>query len=438
MSILRESPLKIGFDARLEQSSKSYQNLSRVSIRNFEVFTKAECEGKNAQETFDYIKAMSEDKREPMLFHVFQTWINKLTETSDPTTVKNYFGVVKKLARHYGFKISDDDVKEKLTFAKKIKDTKYVLTLDDIYLILKDSSWRKKGFYLFLLSSGVRPREALSIRKKDITLLSNGRYLIKLPAQITKLKIERETFVSKEVYPYIAKILREKEDNDLIWTGQKKADYAVITADTTFRELCNRIGLIQKYENVNRRKLNLYCFRGFFYAKASRKHGDEYAHKMIGHTGYLPVYDRKTLDERLAMYEEYESELITDQIQKLKIENDKLKVKDEEIKLLKEDQDSRYNSFFQKETLKLKQQSEATEKMRQDIDKTLELENRNRRDLDKILEGKKELNDFVKVLAEHIKTGKRPDDHRFDKQLDVIKDLVTDESNTDESKLNNE
>lgn len=340
MSILRESPLKLGFEARLKKSSKSYQNVSKIAQANFGEFTKAECEGKNAQETFGYIKALPEAERESMLYHVFQSWINKLDETKDTTTTKNYFGVIKKLARHYGFKIGKEDVKEKLSFTKKIKDRKYVLTLDDIHLILKESTWKKKGFYLFLLSTGMRPKEALSIRKKDVTLLSNGRYLITLPAQITKLKIEREAFVSKEVYPYLARMLREKEDNDLIWTGQKNTDYAVITAGSTFRNLCDRIGFTQRYENVNRRKLNLYCFRGFFYAKASRKHGDEYAHKMIGHSGYLPEYDRKTIDERIEMYQEFENELITDQTQKLKIENDKLKAKD--LKLNKMDKKINY------------------------------------------------------------------------------------------------
>lgn len=336
MSILRELPLKMGFDVRLEQLSKSYKNVSNVSIRNFEQFTKDECEGKNVQELFEYLKALPNGKRDPMLYHIFQSWINRLSETKDTTTAKNYFGVIKKLARHYGFKISNDDVKESLTFPKKLKERKYVLTLDDIHLILKESTWKKKGFYLFLLSTGMRPKEALSIRKRHVTQLSNGMYMITIPAEATKLKVEREAFVSREVYPYLTKLLREKQDNDLIWTGQKDADFAVITAGSTFRGLCDRIGFTQRYENVDRRKLNLYCFRGFFYAKASRKHGDEYAHKMIGHEGYLPVYDRKTLDERIEMYQEFENELITDQTQKLKIENDRLKIKENEFNQIKE------------------------------------------------------------------------------------------------------
>ena len=366
MSILRELPLKIGFDVKLKQLSKSYRNVSKVSISNFEEFTKAECEGKNIEETFDYLKAQPEDKRTPLLYHIFQSWINRLCDTKDTTTAKNYFGVIKKLARHYGFKISNDDVKENLSFPKKLKERKYVLTLDDIDLILKESTWKKQGYYLFLLSTGMRPKEALSIRKKHITQLGNGMYMITIPAEATKLKVEREAFVSREVYPYLAKMLREKDDNDLIWTGQNDADFAVITAGSTFRDLCDRIGLTQRYESVDRRKLNLYCFRGFFYAKASRKHGDEYAHKMIGHLGYLPVYDRKTIDERIEMYKEFESELITDQTQKLKIENNQLQEKTNEIQSIKKQQELQQEQldFMYKLTQKMANDPEFLERFK--------------------------------------------------------------------------
>jgi len=331
MDILSELKPKISFETHKKSLSKSFQRTIDVTTRNFENFCDRECAGRTIEETFDYLLKLPHEEYELKLYHLFQTWINELVKTLDPTTIRNYFMSIKKLARHHGIKISQDDVRENLIFPKKIKERKYVLTLDDIHLILKESSWKIKGFYLFLLSSGMRPQEALSIRKRHIELLANGRYIIHIPGNAVKTKVERESFVSREVFPYLSKILRDKKPNDLVWTGQENGYHAVTTAGATFRNCCDRIGLTQKYESVDRRKLNLYCFRGFFYAKASMKHGDEYAHKMIGHAGYLPQYDRKTIDERLTMYLDYENELITDQTQKLKVENDRLKVKQNEI-----------------------------------------------------------------------------------------------------------
>ena len=331
MGILDEAQTKTSFEAKLKGLSVAYNRTVKISTKQFEAFCKKECDGKTIEKTFDYIKKLPEEKRELTLYHVFQTWINELTETLDPTTIKTKFGVIKKLARHYGIKINTEDVKENLTFPKKIKERKYVLTLDDIHVLLEGSHYKKRGFYLFLISTGMRPKEALSIRKRHVTMLNNGRYVIKIPAEATKLKIEREAFASKELLPHLTKILRSKNENDLLWTGQENSDFAVMTADAVFRSLLKRVGFTQKYEHVNRNKLNLYCFRGFFYAKASMRHGDEYAHKAIGHTGYLPQYDRKTLDEKLSMFEDYENDLITDQTLRQKGEIIQLKEKSKRI-----------------------------------------------------------------------------------------------------------
>jgi len=331
MGILDEARTKASFEAKLKGLSVAYNRTVKITTNQFEAFCQKECDGKTIEETFEYIKKLPEEKRESTLYHVFQTWINELAETKDATTVKTKFGVIKKLARHHGIKISIEDVRENLTFPKKIKERKYVLTLDDIHVLLEGSNYKKRGFYLFLISTGMRPKEALSIRKRHVTMLNNGRYVIKIPAEATKLKIEREAFASKELLPHLTKILRDKKQNDLLWTGQENSDYAVMTADAIFRNLLKRVGFTQKYEHTNRFKLNLYCFRGFFYTKASMRHGDEYAHKMIGHTGYLPQYDRKTLDEMITMYADFENELIVDQTVKHKAKIAELQEKSNRI-----------------------------------------------------------------------------------------------------------
>lgn len=325
MDILSEMNTRVSFEAKLKGLSVSYQRTMKVATKHFEAFCIKECNGRTIIETFDYLKTLPSEEKEAKIYHLFQTWINKLSDARDPTTVKNYFMSVKKLARHHSIKISNDDVKENLTFPKKLRERKYVMTLDDIHQILTQSTWKKKGFYLFLLSTGMRPQEALSIRKRHIKLLDSGRYMITIPAESTKLKVEREAFVSREVYPYLAKILRSKKENDLIWTGSENTVHAVTSAGSAFRNCCERVGLTQKYETVDRFKLNLYCFRAFFYSKASIKHGDEYAHKMIGHEGYMPMYDRKTLDEMIRMYADFEDDLIADQTLKQKDEIEKLK-----------------------------------------------------------------------------------------------------------------
>ena len=82
------------------------------------------------------------------------------------------------------------------------------------------------------------------------------------------------------------------------------------------------MGLDEKYQTSNYSKITPHTFRAYFFTKAARKHDDNYAHRMIGHGGYLMQYDRMTEEEKLDMYIELEPDLVVyDQTKnKLKIE----------------------------------------------------------------------------------------------------------------------
>ncbi len=171
----------------------------------------------------------------------------------------------------------------------------------------------------------MRPGEALSLRKKDVQFLhEKGRYVITIPAKATKLKRQRTVIVSKEVNPYLSKALNNLENDDLVWARNKITKSAVSNEDDVFASYCEKVGITKKFETTGYNKINLTCFRSYYYSKASKIHGDEYAHKMMGHNGYLPQYDRKSLEDKLEMYEELEPELFVFDMTK----------KDEKIKQL--------------------------------------------------------------------------------------------------------
>ncbi len=321
---------KLTFEENIKTLSVSYQRNTKIAINHFMEFCKKECSSRTIVETFDFLKKLKNDDKETKLYHLLQLWINDLAKTRDSTTVRNYFAIVKKYARHHSIKISIEDVKDNLTFPKKMKERKYIMTLDDVSLIIGNSSYKKKAFYLFMLSTGLRPKEAMCIRKRHVKML-NGRYMITVPAEATKLKVEREAFTSTECFSPLTRILRNLKDNDYLWTKQENKIHAVTSAGLAFRKCCDRIGLTQKYEHVNRFKLNLYCFRAYYYTQASKRHGDEYAHKMIGHSGYLAVYDRKTIDEKLSMYADFENDLMSDQTIKHKAKIAELEEKTKRI-----------------------------------------------------------------------------------------------------------
>ncbi|MEK0367684.1 MAG: hypothetical protein QQN45_07140, partial [Nitrosopumilus sp.] len=70
--------------------------------------------------------------------------------------------------------------------------------------------------------------------------------------------------------------------------------------------------------------------------KASDVHREGYAHKMIGHGGYLPQYDRMSDEKKLDWFLELEPKLIIDSTVRLREEN---KLKEQKIKKLESEKD---------------------------------------------------------------------------------------------------
>ena len=74
--------------------------------------------------------------------------------------------------------------------------------------------------------------------------------------------------------------------------------------------ILTRLELDEKYQTSNYSKITPHTWRAYFFTKAARKHDDNYAHRMIGHSGYLMQYDRLTQEEKLNMYIELEPDLV--------------------------------------------------------------------------------------------------------------------------------
>ncbi|EIJ65751.1 hypothetical protein BD31_I0849 [Candidatus Nitrosopumilus salaria BD31] len=64
-----------------------------------------------------------------------------------------------------------------------------------------------------------------------------------------------------------------------------------------------------KYDNSTVHKITLHSFRAFFETQASNTHGLEYAHALIGHSGYMEQYYRLSNEDRLEKYIELEPKI---------------------------------------------------------------------------------------------------------------------------------
>ena len=257
------------------------------------------------------------------VYDITQNWINHNFERGlNPKSIKLYFEHVKSYLYFLGFKIYQEDIKQKLVFPKIYEEEKHPLTLDEIIKILEAVSHKKKTLYLFLVSSGMRIGEAVQIRKKDIHLTLK-RPMIKIPAKITKTGRGRTTFISSEAWAFLQPIYNKIKEDDYIFGTKQNSE------DVLFNRYCAKVGLNQKYESgVN--QITLHSFRAFFITKIARY--DENLSKILaGQRGYLLQYDRLTDEEKLEHYVEFEKELMIYDNTKLK--HDLAKAKSEGISI---------------------------------------------------------------------------------------------------------
>jgi len=171
-----------------------------------------------------------------------------------------------------------------LEWPQQLKEEPYAISLQEIHQILNVSTWKKKAYYLSLISTGARPIETLGLIKKDIHWHHETNcYTALIPAKLTKKKIARTIKFSHEVTPYLRKLLGDRDDDSLVYTKNPKLVNARTNEDIIFLDYYRKVGLSETYETTGRNKINLYCFRGYFFTRIQRLLGDETAHALIGH-----------------------------------------------------------------------------------------------------------------------------------------------------------
>jgi len=268
-------------------------------------------------------------------YEILQAWINWLSKKNIPSTIHARFSSLHGYFHYRGIKMYREDVKQDITLPVIPREEKHPLRLEEIQRIINEASFKKKSLYLTLLSSGMRIGEAVQLKKKHFDT-SEKQFMIKIPANLTKTKAGRTVFISKEASNAVRPILKGIGDDELVFAKNDKPHYAVCCEGMTFRRILKNTGLLESYESSRTNKITIHSFRAYFFTKATRKHGENYAHKMTGHGGYLMEYDRMTEEEKRAMYLQLEPDLIIDSTERQKVRITELEKNQEEITELKE------------------------------------------------------------------------------------------------------
>jgi len=331
MAYSKVARTKESFKDKIQSLNESTKDSIGYLITNFENFS---------MEKYGTADLIPELKKadETEIYDVLQNWINWNAKLST-STIQVYFSHLRKYLHYFGIKLHDQDIKNELTFKHKIQEERYGLKLSDIQSILKEMKYKNKVQYMCQLSSLMRIGEIIQLRKKHL-ILGQRNIIVKIPPTIAKFSKARTTFFSKEASKLLMSLLKEMKDNDLVFGSsdnpkvsayQNKVNSASATKQV-LRLAVKKTGLTDTYESTGRYLINTHSFRAYGITKLSR-HDPNFAKIISGQKGYLLQYDRMDDEEKLDLYEKFESDLIIDDTLKLKLENEK---QQEEITELQE------------------------------------------------------------------------------------------------------
>jgi len=308
------------FEEKISNRSKRTQQIFQTVQKSFNQFCVEFYDNRTSAEIFEELESLNDSEKTDAICDILQNWIDWNYKKGILTsTLKVYFSKLKTIFHYEGFKLHPQDLKDNLVWQKKTREELHALQMNEIRQILSAAKPKKRAFYLALLSTGARPSELLQVKKQDFDL-TNSRIKIKFHPESVKTRSGRSVYLTKEAGAHVIPILKQKQDDALVFGKHSDSLISEKSESKTFSRYCDVSGFTERYHSNNYRKITLYSFRSFFFGKCADIHREGYAHKMIGHGGYLPQYDRMSDEQKISWFLDVEPELTVDHTEKYKLE----------------------------------------------------------------------------------------------------------------------
>jgi len=243
-------------------------------------------------------------KREGYKYEILQSLIDYIKTTVSPRVARGYFEslfmyfILCDLPLDYGQK------RIRLKMPRVSQRRFEGLDKNKIESLMRlESSALHNAYYSLLYGGGLRETEALRVTPLMFEFANITR--LKLPAEITKFNIERETMIAEtpanRIKEYIE--LNDYRNNDLIFLDKWKSETDLIPFEKHFSRLRTKIGMDTPNRKPHQQNdITLHSFRSFFITTLTDHDLESFAHALTGHSKYMDTYYRKSIDKRIETF----------------------------------------------------------------------------------------------------------------------------------------
>jgi integrase len=222
-------------------------------------------------------------------------------------TIDLYMAAVRSFLEYYDVDIVPSKFRRRVKMPKVFSEPEEPLSLSDVRDLLEFCNNTRLICYLLLLvSSGLRPMEAASLRVMDVDF-STSPTRITVRKEKTKTKRGRVIYCSDEATAHLQKLLKFRKNDlqpeTLIFSVKKdaKAPSTIYFKMLLQFEKLERVAdKDQRKENSKRHKITLHSFRRTAFSIINEQTNSEYANWFLGH--HHSVYWTHNESERRNIY----------------------------------------------------------------------------------------------------------------------------------------
>lgn len=295
------------------RNSQSSKEVYSFALSHFQTFLHNKYDANYTLETI--LDAISNNQMN--VYSLIDNFVSYLLSNKlSPNSISLYVAAIRSYFGYHDIDIVPSKFKRKVRLPKRLREDEEPIDASDIRKILLSCNNRRlKAYLLVLASSGLRAVEALALRNCDIDF-SSSPVKIHVRKEFTKTRVARDVYISDEASKFLqkewiewkytnrrGKTIMTKSPSDIVFTKYRYGNRTIhpdkmyVKILDEFAKVLKTIGMDERKEGMNRRKITLHSFRRYVKTVTATQINSDYSEWLLGHAK-SPYWTMKETERR--------------------------------------------------------------------------------------------------------------------------------------------